>query len=118
MIHLWVGLILIRLNACEECFRTKCPYDFVGAKGGVYPAQALWNGIREGEGKGLRRTGVRRAAAAAPGPGRGGRVPPHGMGGAEPHAREFAKNAKSVIFTKKREMVGNHQKSPKFIKIT
>ena len=49
----------------------------VGARGGGdYPAQALWNGIREGEGKGLRRTGVRRTAAAAPGPGRGGRVPP------------------------------------------
>ena len=30
-------------------------------------------------GKGLRRTGIRRAAAAAPGPGRGGRVPPEGM---------------------------------------
>ena len=37
------------------------------SEGGDYPAQALWNGIREGEGKGLRRTGVRRAAAAAPG---------------------------------------------------
>ena len=59
---------------------------FVGAKGVVYPAQALWNGIREGEGKGLRRTGVRRAAAAAPGPGRGGRVLGNGMCCAEPAA--------------------------------
>ena len=60
------------------------PIGFIGAKGGVYPAQALWNGIREGEGKGLRRTGVRRAAAAAPGPGRGGRVLANGMRSAEP----------------------------------
>ena len=35
-------------------------------------------------GKGLRRTGVRRAAAAAPGPGRGGRVLPDGMCFPEP----------------------------------
>ena len=35
-------------------------------------------------GKGLRRTGVRRAAAAAPGPGRGGRVPSQGMRSSEP----------------------------------
>ena len=55
-------------------------------RGGGYPTQALWNGIREGEGKGLRRTGVRRAAAAAPGPGRGGRVLYHGMRWAEPAA--------------------------------
>ena len=69
----------------------------IGAKGGGYPAQALWNGIREGEGKGLRRTGVRRAAAAAPGPGRGGRVLPNGMS-VGPDAREFAKSAEKCDF--------------------
>ena len=37
-------------------------------------------------GKGLRRTGVRRAAAAAPGPGRGGRVLAKGMRPSEPAA--------------------------------
>ena len=37
-------------------------------------------------GKGLRRTGIRRAAAAAPGPGRGGRVLAKGMRCATPAA--------------------------------
>ena len=47
--------------------------------GGFSPHKLSGMGSVKERGKGLRRTGVRRAAAAAPGPGRGGRVLANGM---------------------------------------
>ena len=52
--------------------------------GGFSPRKLYGTGSVKERGKGLRRTGVRRAAAAAPGPGRGGRVPTNRMWSAEP----------------------------------
>ena len=48
-------------------------------RGGFSPRKLSGMGSVKERGKGLRRTGVRRAAAAAPGPGRGGRVLAKGM---------------------------------------
>ena len=53
-------------------------------RGGFSPRKLSGTGSVKERGKGLRRTGVRRAAAAAPGPGRGGRVPTNRMCLVEP----------------------------------
>ena len=55
------------------------------SEGGAFsPRKLSGTGSVKERGKGLRRTGVRRAAAAAPGPGRGGRVLAKGMCWVEP----------------------------------
>ena len=59
-------------------------------RGGFSPRKLSGTGSVKERGKGLRRTGVRRAAAAAPGPGRGGRVPYNGC--ALPSRPDLKKN--------------------------
>ena len=66
-------------------------------RGGFSPRKLSGMGSVKERGKGLRRTGIRRAAAAAPGPGRGGRVPPKGCGGPRP-VHEISRKLRKVLF--------------------
>ena len=60
------------------------PQSLLERRGGFSPRKLYGTGSVKERGKGLRRAGVRRAAATAPGPGRGSRVPTKGMSVAEP----------------------------------